>query len=114
MSPESVNVGAAAVAASARRAARAAGDLLAAKRRFEAAFARWRGEPFEDWRTAGWAGGERRRLADLQVSILETRVDVDLDLGRHRELVPTVPWPFSAFAIAVSRRGCRHSILLMT
>ena len=65
----------------------AEGDLLSARRQFEAALAYWRGEPFEDWRTAGWAEGERRRLADLQASILEARVDVDLDLGRHRELV---------------------------
>ena len=87
VSPGSVDVGAAAVAASAGRAARAEGDLLSARRQFEAALAYWRGEPFEDWRTAGWAEGERRRLADLQASILEARVDVDLDLGRHRELV---------------------------
>ncbi len=87
VSPESVDVGAAAVAASAARAARAEGDRVSARRQFEAALAYWRGEPFEDWRTAGWAEGERRRLADLQASILEARVDVDLDLGRHRELV---------------------------
>jgi DNA-binding SARP family transcriptional activator len=87
VNPGSVDVGAVAVAASAGRAARAVGDLLSARRRFEAALAYWRGEPFEDWRTAGWAEGERRRLADLQATILETRVDVDLDLGRHRELV---------------------------
>jgi DNA-binding SARP family transcriptional activator/WD40 repeat protein len=87
VSPESVDVGAAAVAASAARAARAAGDLPTARRGFEAALAYWRGEPFEDWRTAGWADGERRRLADVQGSTLEARIDVDLDLGRHRELV---------------------------
>ena len=87
VSPESVDAGAAAVAASAGRAAHAAGDLLAARHGFEAALAYWRGEPFEDWRTAGWADGERRRLADVQASILEARIDVDLDLGRHRELV---------------------------
>ena len=87
VSPESVDVGAAAVAASAARAARAAGDLPTARRGFEAALAYWRGEPFEDWRTAGWADGERRRLADVQASTLEARIDVDLDLGQHRELV---------------------------
>ena len=87
VSPESVDVGAAAVAVSAARAARAEGDRVSARRQFEAALAYWRGEPYEDWRTAGWAEGERRRLADLQASILEARVDVDLDLGRHRELV---------------------------
>ncbi len=87
VSPESVDVGAAAMAASAARAARAAGDLPTARRGFEAALAYWRGEPFEDWRTAGWADGERRRLADVQASTLEARIDVDLDLGQHRELV---------------------------
>ena len=87
VSPGSVDVGATAVAASAGRAARAEGDLLSARRQFEAALAYWHGEPFEDWRTAGWAEGERRRLADLQASIVEARVDVDLELGRHRELV---------------------------
>ena len=87
VSPESVDVGAAAVAASTARAARAAGDLPTARRGFEAALAYWRGEAFEDWRTAGWADGERRRLADVQASTLEARIDVDLDLLRHRELV---------------------------
>src|SRR6185503_18987840 len=42
---------------------------------------------FEDWRDASWAQAERRRLADVRASILEARIDVDLDLGRHRELV---------------------------
>jgi len=88
VNPEWVDTGAAAVAASAGRAARAAGDLVTAGRKFDAALAYWRGEPFEDWRTAGWAEGERRRLADVQASILEARIDVDLDLGRHREVVP--------------------------
>jgi len=87
VSPESVDTGAAAVAASVGRAARAEGDLIAARRRFEIALAYWRGEPFEDWRAAGWAAGERRRLADVQASLLEARIDVDLELGRHRELV---------------------------
>ena len=87
VSPESVDAGAAAVAASAGRAARAEDDVVTARRQFEAALAYWRGEPFEDWRTAGWAEGERRRLADVQASILEARIDVDLELGRHRELV---------------------------
>jgi DNA-binding SARP family transcriptional activator/WD40 repeat protein len=85
--PESVDTGAASVVAAAGRAAHAAGDLLTARREFETALAYWRGEPFEDWRTAGWADSERRRLADVQASILEARIDVDLDLGRHRELV---------------------------
>ena len=85
--PESVDTGAASVAAAAGRAAHAAGDLLTARRELETALAYWRGEPFEDWRTAGWADSERRRLADVQASILEARIDLDLDLGRHRELV---------------------------
>ena len=80
--PEWVDTGAAAVAASAGRAARAAGDALIARRRFDQALAYWRGEPFEDWRTASWAEGDRLRLTELQASILEARLDVDLDLGR--------------------------------
>ena len=87
VTPADVDAASATVAASVGRAERARGDLLGARDRFATALAYWRGEPFEDWRDAGWAQAERRRLADVRASILEARIDVDLDLGRHRELV---------------------------
>ena len=86
VTPADVDAASATVAASAGHADRARGDLVgagtASRRRSS-----WRGEPFEDWRDASWAQGERRRLDDVRASILEARIDVDLDLGRHRELV---------------------------
>jgi DNA-binding SARP family transcriptional activator len=87
VAPAEVDAASATAAASVGRAERARGDLLGARDRFGTALAYWRGEPFEDWRDAGWAQGERRRLDDVRASILEARIDVDLDLGRHRELV---------------------------
>jgi DNA-binding SARP family transcriptional activator/WD40 repeat protein len=74
--------------AAAGRAAHAAGDATEARMHFATALDLWRGEPFADWRDASWTATERRRLAALHAGLVEGRVDADLALGRHRELVP--------------------------
>jgi len=85
--PEAVDATAAVSQAAAGRAAAAAGDLSSAREHLATALGYWRGEPFEDWRDAPWAQGERRRLADVRATIIEARVDVDLALGQHRDVV---------------------------
>ena len=70
------------------RAALDGGDPERARARFGAALAYWHGEAFEDWRDAGWARGERQRLAEVKAAILKARIDTDLESGRHRDLVP--------------------------
>jgi DNA-binding SARP family transcriptional activator/WD40 repeat protein len=85
---DEVDTGIAGANAASGRACLAAGDATTARRRFASALDLWRGEPFADWRDAAWTAGERRRLAGLFAALLEGRIDAELALGLHRELIP--------------------------
>ena len=72
-------------------------SLVAESRRLEPAAAApllrealslWRGEPLADLADVPYVERERRRLEELRLGALEARVDADLALGRHAELVP--------------------------
>lgn len=52
------------------------------------ALALWRGTPYADWPDAAFAETERRRLAEVKVTAVEGRIDADLALGKHSELIP--------------------------
>ena len=65
----------------------AAGRLHSAARALDAAVARFQGQPLHAV-PGPWAAGERERLADLRLAVLEERVEVMLALGHHREAVP--------------------------
>jgi predicted ATPase len=52
------------------------------------ALALWRGRPLTDFLYAEWAQAEIARLEQLRLVALETRIDADLALGRHDQLVP--------------------------
>jgi len=62
-------------------AASDAADIL------RSAFAEWRGEPLSDLAAAPFVEGASWRLAELRLAALESRIDADLALGRHAELV---------------------------
>ena len=47
-----------------------------------------RGTPLADLSIEPWAQAEIARLEDRQLAALEARIEADLELGRHRELVP--------------------------
>jgi DNA-binding SARP family transcriptional activator len=51
------------------------------------ALALWNGEPLADLRDEPFAQREIARLEELRLSALEERIDCDLALGRHHELV---------------------------
>ncbi len=53
-----------------------------------AALALWRGAALSDFASEPFAQVEIARLEELRLSALEERVDADLALGRHAELVP--------------------------
>lgn len=59
----------------------------AAARLLREALALWRGSAFGDLRYEGFAAGEAARLEELRLVAIEDRVDADLRLGRHRDLV---------------------------
>jgi DNA-binding SARP family transcriptional activator len=64
-------------------------DLKAEPRRalLRDALALWRGPPLADFGYEAWAQGEIGRLEEVRWSLLEDRIDADLDLGRQSELV---------------------------
>jgi DNA-binding SARP family transcriptional activator len=51
------------------------------------ALALWRGEPLAELRYEAFAEREIARLEELRLAAVEDRVDADLALGRHHELV---------------------------
>src|SRR5436190_13461018 len=63
------------------------GNAKRASKRLREALDLWRGEPLADLDSAGFVQLERVRLEELRLSAVEERVDADLALGRHAELV---------------------------
>ncbi|MCO6006261.1 tetratricopeptide repeat protein [Actinoallomurus purpureus] len=70
-------------------AARAAagGDTGAEAELLHEALALWRGEPLADVGSDALRREEAGRLAEMRARAIERRVDADLRLGRHRELI---------------------------
>jgi YVTN family beta-propeller protein len=65
-----------------------AGDASAAAETLRAALGLWRGPPLADLAYEQFAQGEIARLEALRLAALEERIESDLRLGRHAELVP--------------------------
>ncbi len=55
--------------------------------RLREALALFRGRPLADLSLEPWAQVEIARLEERQLAALEARIDADLELGRHRELI---------------------------
>ncbi|MGH3080713.1 MAG: BTAD domain-containing putative transcriptional regulator [Gaiellaceae bacterium] len=70
------------------RALLAAGEAEAAADALRGALALWRGPPLSDFASEPFAHGEIARLEELRLTALEERIEADLALGRHGELVP--------------------------
>ncbi|MGZ4359979.1 MAG: BTAD domain-containing putative transcriptional regulator, partial [Gaiellaceae bacterium] len=66
----------------------AAGAVSDAADMLRAACAEWRGKPLSDLVTEPFAEAESWRLEELRLAALGSRIDADLLLGRHAELVP--------------------------
>jgi DNA-binding SARP family transcriptional activator len=62
-------------------------DPAVAAPRLEEALALWRGPALVDFAYEAFAQDEIRRLEELRFSALEDRVEADLALGRHEEVV---------------------------
>ncbi|CAL9392179.1 AfsR/SARP family transcriptional regulator [Streptomyces sp. Tu 3180] len=69
------------------RAATAAGDHRAASELFTLALAQWRGPALSDVRTGPLSSPHLAELTETRQGVLEQRIEADLALGRHRELV---------------------------
>jgi predicted ATPase/DNA-binding SARP family transcriptional activator len=69
------------------RAALGAGDAAGAADTLRAALALWRGPALDDLAWEPFAQTEIVRLEELRLAALEDRIDADLALGRHGQLV---------------------------
>jgi DNA-binding SARP family transcriptional activator len=69
------------------RVALAAGEPKTAGAMLREALGLWRGPPLADFAYASFARTEIDRLEELRVGALEDRIDVDLALGGHAEVV---------------------------
>src|SRR5215831_16107754 len=93
---------------SARAAARG-GSWDAAAAQAGAALALWRGEPLADVESELLAAREVPRLAELRLQALETRIDADLHLGRHGEVIGELRQLTSAHSL----REHLHALLML-
>ena len=66
----------------------ARGEAKRASEVLRSALALWRGPPLADLASEPFAQGEVARLEELHLAALEERIEADLALGRHAELVP--------------------------
>ena len=66
----------------------ASGDADRAAGALRAALGLWRGPPLSDVAFEPFAQAEIARLDELRLAALEERIEADLALGRHAELVP--------------------------
>ncbi|GGO11269.1 AfsR/SARP family transcriptional regulator [Micromonospora parathelypteridis] len=92
----------------AARQRHASGQTEQALAELTAALDLWRGEPF-----TGFSGGvfeaARHRLVELRAVALETRAELKLDSGRHRELVGELVELVAEFPV---RERLRHQYML--
>jgi DNA-binding SARP family transcriptional activator len=68
------------------RAARAAGELEEAAAALHSALGLWRG-PVCDGLSSPYLDGQRDRLAETLIGVTEDRIELDLTLGRHGDLI---------------------------
>ncbi len=69
------------------RAARVKGDLAGASKALQAALSLWRGPPLGGLVYERFAQTEVNRLEELRLATIEERIEVDLALGRHGDLI---------------------------
>lgn len=72
---------------SAARAAERSGNWEQASAHAGAALALWRGTPLADIGSETLESGEGAQLAELRLQVLELRIDADLHLGRHAQVI---------------------------
>ncbi|MFD3486088.1 BTAD domain-containing putative transcriptional regulator [Streptomyces sp. NPDC058665] len=104
------------------RAALVAGDPPQSRRLYDEALGLWRGPAFAGLADVPALTSEAARLDELRLGVLEERIDVDLRLGRHGELLGeltalTMEHPFrermwAQLMLALYRCGRRADALL--
>jgi DNA-binding SARP family transcriptional activator len=91
------------------RGALAAGDPVEASARLGEALGLWRGPPLADFVFEAFAQSAIGRLEELRLAAVEDRIDADLALGRHGELIAEVETMIGQHA---SRERLRGQLML--
>ncbi|HXG76560.1 MAG TPA: BTAD domain-containing putative transcriptional regulator [Gaiellaceae bacterium] len=81
------------------------GDAEAAAEALRAALALWRGPGLQDFAYEAFAQTEISRLEELRLLATETRVEADLQLGRHAQVVPELERLVSEHPLRERLRG---------
>ncbi|HEU5025550.1 MAG TPA: BTAD domain-containing putative transcriptional regulator [Spirillospora sp.] len=89
-------------------AARARGETEEARALLRDALGLWQGQALHDVR-GRFFDAARERLADERAAAAEAAAEIDLDLGRHAELVPELHRLVADFPL---REGLRHLLML--
>ena len=87
------------------RRARARGEPGLAAEQLREALALWRGPPLPEFRYADFAQPEIARLEELRLAAREERIDAELDLGRHAELIAELETLVGAHPLRERPRG---------
>ena len=85
------------------------GDAIRAAAVLREALALWRGPPLADFTYETFAQREIARLEELRLGALEERIEADLRLGRHAELVPELESLVSEYPL---RERLREQLML--
>jgi DNA-binding SARP family transcriptional activator len=85
------------------------GEWARAAEQFRAALSLWRGRPLLDICCPLLAVSEVPRLEELRASALENRIDADLHLGRHHEVIAEL----QQFAAGERLRERAHALLML-
>lgn len=80
-------------------------DASAAAAKLREALSLWRGAPLADLAYESFAQVETSRLEELRLAALEDRIDADLSLGRHAELIGELEALVSAHPLREGPRG---------
>lgn len=84
-------------------------DPVARSAALRAALALFPGEPLAEFRFEPFAGREAARLEELRLTVLERRIEADLELGRHLEVIPELE---QVIADHPHREGPRAQLML--
>lgn len=91
------------------RAALAAGRPADARRVLHSALALWRGPPFADLTFEDCLQADIARLEELRVNALEARIEADMALGAHSDVIPELERLAAAHP---TREGVRAQLML--
>ena len=87
------------------RAAVAEGELSRAAELLAEADSLWRGDPLADFTYDDFAAGTITRLSELRLAVLEERLDIELQLGRHQPAVAELEELVAAHPLRERLRG---------